>query len=41
MVYERLKHLPDTALTLQYSPESFTGTELDYALDVCETVLDC
>ena len=41
MVFERLKHLPDTALTLQYSPESFTGTELDYALDVCETVLDC
>ena len=41
MVIERLKHLPDTALTLQYSPESFTGTELDYALDVCETVLDC
>ena len=41
MVFERLKHLPDTSLTLQYSPESFTGTELDYALDVCETVLDC
>ena len=41
MVFDRLKHLPDTALTLQYSPESFTGTELDYALDVCETVLDC
>ena len=41
MVFERLKHLPDTALTLQYSPESFTGTELDYALDVCETVLNC
>ena len=41
MVLERLKYLPDTALTLQYSPESFTGTELDYALDVCETVLDC
>ena len=41
MVFERLKHLPDTTLTLQYSPESFTGTELDYALDVCETVLDC
>jgi len=41
MVVERLKHLPNTALTLQYSPESFTGTELDYALDVCETVLDC
>ena len=41
MVFDRLKYLPDTALTLQYSPESFTGTELDYALDVCETVLDC
>jgi len=41
MVFERLKYLPDTSLTLQYSPESFTGTELDYALDVCETVLDC
>ena len=41
MVFERLKYLPDTALTLQYSPESFTGTELDYALDVCETVLNC
>ncbi len=41
MVLERLKYLPDTSLTLQYSPESFTGTELDYALDVCETVLDC
>ena len=41
MVFERLKYLPDTSLTLQYSPESFTGTELDYALDVCESVLDC
>ena len=25
-------------LTLEYSPESFTGTELDYALEVCEAV---
>lgn len=24
----------------QYSPESFTGTEIDYALDVCNAVLD-
>ena len=29
----------DTNLRLQYSPESFTGTELDYALDVCESVM--
>ena len=25
---------------LEYSPESFTGTELDYALEVCEAVMD-
>lgn len=24
----------------QYSPESFTGTEIEYALDVCNSVLD-
>ncbi len=24
----------------QYSPESFTGTELEYALEVCEAVMD-
>ncbi len=27
-------------IILEYSPESFTGTELDYALEVCEAVLD-
>lgn len=27
-------------LTLEYSPESFTGTEVDYALEICEAVLD-
>jgi len=25
---------------LEYSPESFTGTEMDYAMEVCEAVLD-
>ncbi|MDP4179216.1 MAG: 2-isopropylmalate synthase, partial [Bacillota bacterium] len=24
----------------EYSPESFTGTELDYALEICEAVID-
>jgi 2-isopropylmalate synthase len=24
----------------EYSPESFTGTELDFALEICEAVLD-
>lgn len=30
----------DGEVILEYSPESFTGTELDYALEVCEAVLD-
>jgi 2-isopropylmalate synthase len=25
----------------EYSPESFTGTELDFAKDICEAVIDC
>lgn len=27
-------------IILEYSPESFTGTELDYALEICEAVAD-
>ncbi|HST64080.1 MAG TPA: 2-isopropylmalate synthase, partial [Mycobacteriales bacterium] len=30
----------DTAIRFEYSPESYTGTELDYALEVCGAVLD-
>ncbi len=30
----------DTDIRYEYSPESFHGTELDYALEVCEAVLD-
>ncbi len=40
MVKSRLDILKDSNVTLQYSPESFTGTELDYALEVCEAVMD-
>lgn len=29
----------DGNLTLEYSPESFTGTELDFALEVCDAVV--
>ncbi|MCW2614147.1 MAG: 2-isopropylmalate synthase [Frankiales bacterium] len=32
--------LTGTDVRWQYSPESFTGTELDYALEVCEAVMD-
>ncbi|MCG6897585.1 MAG: 2-isopropylmalate synthase [Thiocapsa sp.] len=31
---------PETRWTFQYSPESFTSTEPDYAVEVCEAVLD-
>ncbi|VVD73632.1 2-isopropylmalate synthase [Pandoraea cepalis] len=30
----------DTQWTLQYSPETFTGTELEFAKDVCDAVFD-
>ena len=29
---------PETEMVLEYSPESFTGTELDFAVDICEAV---
>jgi 2-isopropylmalate synthase len=32
--------LGDANVRWQYSPESFTGTELDYAVEVCEAVMD-
>jgi 2-isopropylmalate synthase len=32
--------VPGTEVRFQYSPESFTQTELDYALEVCEAVMD-
>jgi 2-isopropylmalate synthase len=32
--------LADTHITYEYSPESFTGTELEYAVRVCNAVAD-
>jgi 2-isopropylmalate synthase len=32
--------VPETDIRFEYSPESFTGTELEYSLEVCEGVLD-
>ena len=39
LVKEYTESFPGEIL-LEYSPESFTGTEVDYALEVCEAVLD-
>ncbi len=30
---------PETQWTFQYSPESFSNTELDYAVEICEAVM--
>lgn len=32
--------LPGTEISFEYSPESYTGTELEYALEVCDAVND-
>jgi len=37
MVKERAKKFPGKII-LEYSPESFTGTELDFALEICTAV---
>lgn len=37
---EMESRIPDTKVYYEYSPESFTGTELEYAVDVCNQVLD-
>jgi 2-isopropylmalate synthase len=37
MVRERMKNY-DGNLQLEYSPESFTGTEMDFALEICTAV---
>jgi len=39
LVKSLLSTLPDTEVRLQYSPESFSDTEVDYALEVCEAVM--
>ncbi|MBO4208495.1 2-isopropylmalate synthase [Micromonospora echinofusca] len=33
-------HTPDTDIHYEYSPESYTGTELEYALEVCTRVIE-
>ena len=32
--------VPGTEIRYEYSPESFTGTELDYAVEICAAVMD-
>lgn len=34
------QQMPETEFMFEYSPESFTGTEMEFALDICNAVID-
>lgn len=40
VVKELVPTIPETEIVLQYSPESFSDTELDFALECCEAVIE-
>ncbi len=40
LIRDLVPTVPETEVVFQYSPESFTGTELDFARDVCNAVMD-
>ncbi len=40
LVKKLLPELPETEVQLEYSPESFSDTEVEYSLEVCEAVMD-
>ncbi|MBT8149248.1 MAG: 2-isopropylmalate synthase, partial [Gammaproteobacteria bacterium] len=40
LVQQYAARQPASEWVFQYSPESFTGTEIDYAIDVCNAVID-
>jgi 2-isopropylmalate synthase len=39
-IKQAVRTLEGTGIVLEYSPESFTGTELDFAAEVCDAVLE-
>ena len=40
LLNEHAAKMPETQFSFEYSPESFTGTEPEYALEVCNAVID-
>ena len=40
LVRQLCKENPDTEWVLEYSPEAFTATELDFALEICNAVTE-
>ncbi len=39
-VLEESKKFPNTHWSFEYSPESFSNTEIDFAVDICNAVID-
>ncbi|HTV44789.1 MAG TPA: 2-isopropylmalate synthase [Stellaceae bacterium] len=40
LIRDLAEAMPQTQVLYQYSPESFTGTELEFAVEICEAVMD-
>jgi len=40
LIKELVSTVPETNVDLEYSPESFSDTEIEFALEVCEDVMD-
>src|SRR3954466_14812083 len=39
-IADRIPTLPGTDLHLQYSPESFSATEVDFSVEICQAVME-
>ena len=40
LIVEEAAKIPETEFFFEYSPESFTGTEMPFAVEICNAVLD-
>ncbi len=40
LLKQKEKKYPEVRFRYEYSPESFSGTEIEFALDICEAVMD-
>ena len=40
LILEEAAKMPETEFFFEYSPESFTGTEMPFAVEICNAVLD-
>jgi len=40
LVRKLAENMPETEIRYEYSPESFTGTELEFAVEICNAVTD-